>query len=278
MPHSYRCPLYLVSPTVYSHDAARSRSLSNTSSSSPSSSGSTGSQGIMVTSAASLAQASIGDDNFRLYELNAFVEVKRTPPGPTHASPIYPPSEAYGAYQHDLLRLHANDIQMKNTPTFETISIDQIFDKFPRQDGLKDLFEHNPDGSFFLIKFWADVLMPPSIVNSGSHRDESFFTSYSYASCSDRPINVATRLCSFGRQVLEKVEINEHPQRDPVDQFIYRFDRAALCDYMVQFIQKLRSLRNADLMNCVLEVRTRRRHATRTHLAIRSSRTSPCFK
>jgi len=198
--------------------------------------------------------AIIGDENFRLYELNAFIELKRIISSTTHSSLMHPYSESCSIYQHDLLRLHANDVQIKNLHTFETISIDQIFDKFPRYDGLKDLFERNPNGSFFLIKFWADVSTSPSIINTIINRDESFFTSYTYTSCSNRPIHISTRLCSFGKQVLEKVEISEYPQRDQFDQFIYRFDRSPLCDYMVQFIQKLRSLPNTYMMNSVLEV------------------------
>ncbi len=199
--------------------------------------------------------AIIGDENFRLYELNAFIELKRIISSTTHSSLTHPYSESCSIYQHDLLRLHANDAQIKNLRTFETISIDQIFDKFPRYDGLKDLFERNSHGSFFLIKFWADVSNSSSLINTIINRDESFFTSYTYASCSNRPIHISTRLCSFGKQVLEKVEISEYPQRDQFDQFIYRFDRSPLCDYMVQFIQKLRSLPNTYMMNSVLEVR-----------------------
>jgi transcriptional enhancer factor len=243
-----------VSPIVYKHGKGRSRCSSNASSSSPLSSGSTASQNLMITNSTISPFAIIGDENFRLYDLNTFAEIKRAI-GPTHPSLIYPSTEAYSIHQHDLLRLHANDIQMKNIHTFETISIDQIFDKFPRYDGLKDLFENNPDGSFFLIKFWADVSLSSSMTNAMNIRDELFFTSYTYASCSNRPIHVATRLCSFGKQVLEKVETSEHPQRDQFDQFIYRFDRSPLCDYMVQFIQKLRSLPNTYMMNSVLEVR-----------------------
>jgi len=243
---------YSASPIVYKHGPGRSRCSSNTSSSSPLSSGSTASQNVIIANPIICPFAIIGNENFRLYDLNAFVEIKRTI-GTTHPSLIYPSSDAYSIHQHDLLRLHANDIHMKNIHTFETISIDQIFDKFPHYDGLKDLFENNPDGSFFLIKFWADVSSP--ITNSMNIRDESFFTSYTYTSCSNRPIHISTRLCSFGKQVLEKVETSEHPQRDQFDQFIYRFDRSPLCDYMVQFIQKLRSLPNAYMMNSVLEVK-----------------------
>jgi transcriptional enhancer factor len=243
---------YSASPIVVYN---RSRCSSNTSSSSPLSSGSTASQNVIIPNPTISSFAIIGNENFRLYDLNAFAEIKRTIGGTTHPSLIYPSSDAYSIHQHDLLRLHANDIHMKNIHTFETISIDQIFDKFPHYDGLKDLFENNPDGSFFLIKFWADVSLSSTITNSINIRDESFFTSYTYTSCSNRPIHISTRLCSFGKQVLEKVETSEHPQRDQFDQFIYRFDRSPLCDYMVQFIQKLRSLPNPYMMNSVLEVK-----------------------
>jgi len=241
------------SSVVFANKKHRSRCSSNASSSSPLSSGSTASQSLMIPNLSAPSFAIIGDENFRLHDLSAFAEIKRTIGTPTHPSLIYPTTEAYAIDQHDLLRLHANDIQMRNLHTFETISIDQIFDKFPRYEGLKDLFELNPDGSFFLIKFWADVSLGSSLMNTMNMRDESFFTSYTYASCLNRPIHISTRLCSFGKQVLEKVDTSEHPQRDQFDQYIYRFDRSSLCDYMVQFIQKLRSLPNAYMMNSVLE-------------------------
>lgn len=245
---------HLASPILNSYSTNRSRCSSNASSLSPLSCGSVGSTNHMMNNSNILPLAFIGDENFRLYELSAFIELKRTISS-IHSSINSPYSETCSIYQHDLLRLHANDIQIKNLHTFETISIDQIFDKFPRYDGLKDLFQSNPDGSFYLIKFWADVSLSSLITNSNINRDESFFTSYSYTSCSNRPIHISTRLCSFGKQVLEKVEISEYPQRDQYDQFIYRFDRSPLCDYMVQFIQKLRSLPQLSMMNSVLEVR-----------------------
>ena len=242
-----------LSPTVHSHVPGRSRCSSNASSSSLISSGSTASQNPILANISLPSCAMIGDEKFHLFELNVFAELKRII-GPIHPSLIYPNSDAYAIHHHDLLRLHANDIQMKSNASFETISIDQIFDKFPRYDGLKDLFENNPDGSFYLIKFWADVSLSSSMSNAIQIRDESFFTSYTYLSHLNRPIHLSTRLCSFGKQVLEKVETSEHPQRDQYEQFIHRFDRSALCDYMVQFIQKLRSLPNPYLMNSVLEV------------------------
>ncbi|CAF0787794.1 unnamed protein product [Adineta steineri] len=248
-------PLHLpISPSVYTQGtASRSRCSSNTSSSSPMSSGSTNSQAVMIPTPSVCPLAVIGDENFSLFDVSAVIEIKRTINTTTPPSLIYRPSEAYLVNQHNLIHLYANNIRRKNNHTFETISIDQIFDKFPHTDGLKDLFERNPDGSFFLIKFWADVPILSPVTNSMNIRDESFFTSFAYISSSNRPIHISTYLCSFGKKVLEKVDTSEHPQPDNYDQFIYRFDRTPLCEYMVQFIQKLRSLPNTYMMNSVLE-------------------------
>lgn len=200
-----------------------------------------------------LTSSIIGDEKFRLCDLSTYIELKRTMP----SSLLYPYAEISSIHQHDIIRLHWADAQMQISPSFETISIDQISDKFPVKDGLNSLFESNPNGSFFLIKFWADFSFSfASTLNSMNNKDESFFTSFSYSSCTYQPIQISTRLCSFGKQVLEKVEINENPQRDPFNEFVYRFDRSPLCDYMTQFIRKLRSLPNIFMMNSVLEVKS----------------------
>ncbi|CAF1068508.1 unnamed protein product [Adineta ricciae] len=247
-------PMFLPnSPIAHTHGTGRSRCSSNASSSSPLSSGSTGSQTVTMVNPVIYPLAAIGGEHFRLHDLSAVIEIKRTIGTTPHQSLIYPPAEIYTTEQRDLVHLHANDIRMKNIHAFETISIDQIFDKFPRNDGLKDLFERNPDGSFYLIKFWADVPIPPPITSALNIRDESFFTSFAYSSSTNRPIHISTRLCSFGKQVLEKVDMSENPQLDSFQQFVHRFDRTPLCEYMVQFIQKLRSLPNAYMMNSVLE-------------------------
>ena len=246
--------IFLASPTVYSNGTDQSRCSSNSSVSSYS----LGSINTRVHNPLVRTVPLIGDERFRLVDLSAFVELKRT----SQSSFFYPYAEICSIHQQDLVRLHANDIQMKNIQAFETISIDQISDKFPVQDGFKDLYEHHPHGSFFLIKFWTDVSCSSASFGTPTvNRDESFFSSYTFTSCSYQPIQISTRLCSFGKQILEKVEISEHPQQDHLDQFIYRFDRSPLCDYMVQFIQKLRSLPNTTMMNSVLEVRE---HADRS--------------
>lgn len=190
----------------------------------------------------------IGDESFHLLDLSASIEVKHT----SHSLMVHSYSEISSISQHDLLRLNTNDPYMKNLSHFETIFIDQIDDKF---DGLKALFDSHPQGSFFLVKFWVD-LPPPFARKSMGPTDESFMTAYSFSSCFYQPILVSTRIYSFGKQVLEKIESTEYPQADRCDRFIHRFHRSPLCDYTMQFIQKLRSLSNVSLMNTVLEVRS----------------------
>ena len=68
---------------------------------------------------------------------------------------------------------------------------------------------------------------------------------------------VSTKVCSFGEQVLEKKETEtgvppaDGGRRPGVAQF--RFERAPLCEYMVNFIGRLRSLPDRQMMNSVLE-------------------------
>ncbi|CAF0843800.1 unnamed protein product [Didymodactylos carnosus] len=202
-------------------------------------------------------QAFIGDEHFRLQELNAFVEIIR--PNfvrERHYPSLYQTQEQQTViHRHNMVHLNSNDLQFKNVPQFETIAIHQIWDKFPSHDGLKDLFEQNPMGRFYLVKFWADVNFLRSDMKL--KEKETFFTSYIFDStCLNYGIHVSTRLCSFGKQVLEKVETTEPTQQHVdggLEHYLYRFERSPLCDYMVQFIQKLRSLPTHSLMNSVLE-------------------------
>ncbi|CAF0742660.1 unnamed protein product [Didymodactylos carnosus] len=204
-----------------------------------------------------LSQAFIGDEHFRLYEINAFVEIKRSNSiQECNYSTSYQTQEQQAViHHHNIIHLNSNDLQFKNVQPFEKIAIHQIWDKFPSHDGLKDLFEQNPTGQFYLIKFWADVNFLRSDIKL--KEKETFYTSYIFDSTGfNYGIHVSTRLCSFGKQVLEKVETTESTQKhvnNGLEHYFYRFERSSLCDYMVQFIQKLRSLPTYSLMNSVLE-------------------------
>uniref|UniRef100_A0A4X2KPA1 TEA domain transcription factor 4 n=1 Tax=Vombatus ursinus TaxID=29139 RepID=A0A4X2KPA1_VOMUR len=132
-------------------------------------------------------------------------------------------------------------------PYLEAVDIHQIYDKFPdKKGGLKELFERGPSNAFFLVKFWADL--NTNIKDEGS----SFYgVSSQYESPENMIITCSTKVCSFGKQVVEKVE-TEYAHYEN-GHYSYRIHRSPLCEYMINFIHKLKHLPEKYMMNSVLE-------------------------
>ncbi|XP_069720884.1 transcriptional enhancer factor TEF-3 isoform X1 [Phaenicophaeus curvirostris] len=134
-----------------------------------------------------------------------------------------------------------------NDPYLETVDIRQIYDKFPeKKGGLKELFERGPANAFFLVKFWADL--------NTNIEDESrsfYGVSSQYESPENMVITCSTKVCSFGKQVVEKVE-TEYARYEN-GHYSYRIHRSPLCEYMINFIHKLKHLPEKYMMNSVLE-------------------------
>uniref|UniRef100_A0AAQ4PFG8 TEA domain family member 3 b n=1 Tax=Gasterosteus aculeatus aculeatus TaxID=481459 RepID=A0AAQ4PFG8_GASAC len=133
-------------------------------------------------------------------------------------------------------------------PLLEAVDIRQIYDKFPeKKGGLKELYEKGPQNAFFLVKFWADL-------NSSGMQDGpgSFYgVSSQYSSLENMTITVSTKVCSFGKQVVEKVE-TEYARMEG-GRCVYRIHRSPMCEYMINFIHKLKHLPEKYMMNSVLE-------------------------
>jgi len=64
-------------------------------------------------------------------------------------------------------------------------------------------------------------------------------------------IQVSTKVCSFGKQVVEKVE-TEYPRYEG-GRYLYKIHRSPMCEYMINFILKLKHLPEKYMMNSVLE-------------------------
>ena len=92
-------------------------------------------------------------------------------------------------------------------------------------------------------KFWTKAVVSINI-NFG------FF--YRYESNENMTIQVSTKVCSFGKQVVEKLE-TEFAKPDPSGRFIYKIQRSPMCEYMINFIHKLKHLPEKYMMNSVLE-------------------------
>uniref|UniRef100_A0A8C1EVJ3 TEA domain-containing protein n=1 Tax=Cyprinus carpio carpio TaxID=630221 RepID=A0A8C1EVJ3_CYPCA len=132
-------------------------------------------------------------------------------------------------------------------PYLEAVDVRQIYDKFPeKKGGLKELFEKGPANAFFLVKFWADLSI-------NLQDDSSFFygVSSQYESLENMIITSSTKVCSFGKQVVEKVETEY--ARFESGRYVFRIHRSPLCEYMINFIHKLKHLPEKYMMNSVLE-------------------------
>jgi len=128
-------------------------------------------------------------------------------------------------------------------PHVEALDILQVCDKFP---GLRQLHRARPATPMFLVKFWADL----GYDNSPMH--QIFFgTTALYTANTAMRVERSTSILSLGKQVIEKIQV-EAGVSDGT-QMLYRFEDAPMCDYMVKFIEKLRSIESTELVNKVLE-------------------------
>nr|XP_057945118.1 transcriptional enhancer factor TEF-1 isoform X6 [Doryrhamphus excisus] len=174
---------------------------------------------------------SIGTTKLRLVEFSAFLEQQRDP-------------DSYNKH----LFVHIGQTNHSYSDALlESVDIRQICDKFPeKKGGLKELYGKGPQNSFFLIKFWADL--------NCNIQDESgsfYGVTSQYESSENMTITCSTKVCSFGKQVVEKVETEY--ARFENGRFVYRISRSPMCEYMINFIHKLKHLPEKYMMNSVLE-------------------------
>uniref|UniRef100_A0A8C6XP92 TEA domain-containing protein n=1 Tax=Naja naja TaxID=35670 RepID=A0A8C6XP92_NAJNA len=65
-------------------------------------------------------------------------------------------------------------------------------------------------------------------------------------------LSCTSKVCSFGKQVVEKLETAE-PAHWENDRFVFHIKRSPLCEYLINFIRKLRTLPEKQMMDSVLE-------------------------
>ena len=85
----------------------------------------------------------------------------------------------------------------------------QIQDKFPeKKGGLKELYEKGPADAFFLVKFWADL---NTNIADDAGTGSFYGVTTTYESSENMTLQCSTKVCSFGKQVVEKLE-TEYPK------------------------------------------------------------------
>lgn len=107
--------------------------------------------------------------------------------------------EAYvqqlGSDKHVMLRIP----KVADEP-LEDINFDSIRNNYPQF--LEKLFKSGPSDAFFVVKCWANVDFKTGNPSTMAYAVDSFYNSkYNF------DISVSTKVCSFGKQVVEKVEV-----------------------------------------------------------------------
>uniref|UniRef100_A0A668TND3 TEA domain-containing protein n=1 Tax=Oreochromis aureus TaxID=47969 RepID=A0A668TND3_OREAU len=181
----------------------------------------------------------IASAKLRLLEYSAFMETQRD--RETVQPELFEP-------RHKHLFVHIGPSNPGySDPVLESIDVRQIYDKFSeKKGGLKELYEKGPHNAFFLVKFWADL---SSDIEEGS--GAFYGVSSQYSGTENITISVSTKVCSFGKQVVEKVE-TEYAHLEG-GKYMFRIHRSPMCEYMINFIHKLKHLPEKYMMNSVLE-------------------------
>ncbi|XP_049766511.1 transcriptional enhancer factor TEF-1 isoform X3 [Schistocerca cancellata] len=172
----------------------------------------------------------IATHKLRLVEFSAFMEQQQD-------------ADTY----HKHLFVHIGESASYSVPLLEAVDVRQIYDKFPeKKGGLKELYDKGPQNAFFLVKFWADLN-----TNIQDEAGAFYGVTSQYESNENMTITCSTKVCSFGKQVVEKVETEY--ARFENGRFVYRIHRSPMCEYMINFIHKLKHLPEKYMMNSVLE-------------------------
>nr|XP_034990640.1 transcriptional enhancer factor TEF-4 isoform X4 [Zootoca vivipara] len=187
-------------------------------------------------SATSWQGSHIGTETLRLVEFTAFVERQA--------------EQDACKQQHRFV--HIDPTPASDSP-LETVDVRQIYDKFPeRGGGLRDLYDQGPPHVFFLVKFWADLSFPLLEEEPGGTGGAFYGVSSRYEGPRALTLSCTSKVCSFGKQVVEKLETAEPPHWED-GRFVFQLQRSPLCEYLINFIRKLRTLPEKPMMDSVLE-------------------------
>uniref|UniRef100_A0A7E4ZYX3 TEA domain-containing protein n=1 Tax=Panagrellus redivivus TaxID=6233 RepID=A0A7E4ZYX3_PANRE len=130
----------------------------------------------------------------------------------------------------------------------EDISYDVIRDKFPQS--LEALMKEGTNDAFFLVKCWANVDFTFGDPTNLAYAVDSYFNG-----TENFEISVSTKVCSFGEQAVEKVEVYPPIEEvhDGTTRYHFRLENSPMCEYMVRFIAELKKLQEHTVMNSVLD-------------------------
>lgn len=156
--------------------------------------------------------------------------------------------------------LHQQQVMLQANHNYnnklESINIREIEDYFPEISGPNGLYQRGSKEGYFLVKFWADISNDDYKFAYPTDDQNSFlgFSSrFEMAEPHYRDITCSTKACSFGKEVVEKVEKIYGTFNRKNGRYAYDIHRSSMCEFMKHFIRELRKLTRISQMNSVLE-------------------------
>jgi transcriptional enhancer factor len=211
-----------------------------------------------ITNTASLIGYDLWEDRpimtrkIRLVEFSAFIE-QRKPNNIPLATTTTLTMNGTGFHRHSYVKIDYRQPSERLANKMERIDIREIQDKFPDIGGPDGLFQRGSPDSFFLVKFWADLDFDSEHSTFEDQNSYFGFSSQFETSIPYKDITCSTKACSYGHQVVEKVENVYGVFNSLNNTYLYAINRSPMCEFMIQFIKKLRQLPELPLMNRILE-------------------------
>ena len=81
----------------------------------------------------------------------------------------------------------------------------------------------------------------------------TYNTTQWFESIENVTIQVSTQVVSFAKKTVEKIETETSKMDSNTGRYICKFDKSPVCEYMVNFIHKLKHLPDPEMINTVLE-------------------------
>ncbi|XP_026567803.1 transcriptional enhancer factor TEF-4 [Pseudonaja textilis] len=196
----------------------------------------TGRSSCLTTTTTSLQKNLIGTETLQLVEFTAFMEWQN---------------------ERNMFKRQHRFVYIGPVPIcgslLEMVDVRQIYDKFPEEGGgLQDLYDQGPPQAFFLVKFWADLNLSLLRQESAGIGGAFYGVSSRYEGPRALTLSCSSKVCSFGKQMVEKLETAEPAQWEN-GRFVFHINRSPLCKYLINFIRKLRTLPEKQMMDSVLE-------------------------
>jgi len=157
-----------------------------------------------------------------------------------------------GLTRHSYVKIDYRLPYSRQTNKLETIALSQIQDKFPEIGGSEGIFQRGSPDAFFLVKFWADLNCDYDY-NADDQNSYFGFSCHFETIEAFKDITCSTKACSYGLQVVEKVEKVYCAFNSANGRYSYEIKRSPMCEFMIKFIRKLRQLPRTSQMNSVLE-------------------------